>query len=61
MAKGKWRVSSTYGGGEYYYQVYRIRNLDREDHSGNREVYETYYTKEAAQEVAERLNNGEQE
>lgn len=35
--KSEWRVTSNYIGGEWFYGVYRLRDLDEIDHSGNRE------------------------
>lgn len=36
--KSEWRVTSNYfGGGEWFYGVYRLRDRDAIDHSGNRE------------------------
>ena len=33
----EWRVSSMWLGKKKYYQVYRIKDMTRVDHSGNRE------------------------
>lgn len=36
--KSEWRVTSNYfGGGEWFYGVYRLRDRKAVDHSGNRE------------------------
>ena len=35
--KSEWRVTCNYIGGERFYDVYRLRDLDEIDHSGNRE------------------------
>lgn len=35
--KSEWRVTCNYIGGELFYGVYRLRDLDEIDHSGNRE------------------------
>lgn len=35
--KSEWRVTCNYIGGERFYGVYRLRDLDEIDHSGNRE------------------------
>ena len=35
--KSKWKVTSQYVGGEKIYQVYRLRDINAIDHSGNRE------------------------
>lgn len=53
----KWKVSSNpIGDGDYVYQVVRIRDTSKVDHSGNREVYKCCDTAEEAQEIADRLN-----
>ena len=36
--KSEWRVSHTYAGGKMFRQVYRLRDVDEVDHSGNGEV-----------------------
>jgi len=33
----EWRVSSMWLNGKKYYQVYRIKDMKKVDHSGNRE------------------------
>ena len=35
--KSEWRISSMYLGSKKVYQVYRIKDLRMDDHSGNRE------------------------
>ena len=35
--KSEWKISSQYLGGKKYYRVYRIKDMRRVDHSGNRE------------------------
>ena len=52
----KWRVSSTYAGGENFYQVYRIRKDNEVDHAGNREVRATFKDKALAQAMADAMN-----
>lgn len=53
----EWRVSRNYTSGVTYYRVYRIRDMDEVDHSGNRDYYEGYWdTKEEAQQIADSLN-----
>lgn len=55
--KSEWKVSKTpIGEGKYMYQVYRVRDAAKTDHSGNREIYLAYQTKEEAVFTAERLN-----
>lgn len=55
----EWKVSSNPVGGKYFYQVVRIRDINKIDHSGNREIYGCYDTREEAKEIADRLNMGE--
>lgn len=57
---GKWCVTSQYIGDEKMYAVYRLRDVNAVDHSGNRE-YATDYTKdaEAVKIIAAALNSGE--
>lgn len=54
--KSEWFVSMNPGIG---FQVVRIRNLRELDHSGNREVFAIYETKEEAQAKAHTLNQEE--
>lgn len=53
----EWRVSSMWLNGKKYYQVYRIKDMTRVDHSGNREykggLMENEYT---AMELAKKMN-----
>ena len=58
LMKGKWKVSSNFIGDEKMYSVYRLRDVDKIDHSGNRE-YAGDWTenREAAQVLADQLNN----
>ena len=53
----EWRVSSMWLGKKRYYQVYRIKDMTRVDHGGNREykgsLMENEYT---AMELAKKLN-----
>lgn len=52
-----WRVSSQYINSEKIYQVYRLRNVNGIDHSGNREYCGGIFTDEAAaQAFADELN-----
>ena len=64
MSKSEWRVSScqimTDNGHEKIYQVYRLRDKDATDHSGNRETYDTYIAMEVAMAKAEELNRKEE-
>lgn len=55
--KSKWQVSSQYINGEEIFQVYRLRNVNEVDHSGNREYFAgTFDNEAAAQAVADKLN-----
>ncbi|PPK80649.1 hypothetical protein BXY41_106239 [Lacrimispora xylanisolvens] len=57
---GKWKVSSQYIGDEKIFQVYRLRDISKVDHSGNREYAgEIIYDQDAAYAVAKGLNDGE--
>ena len=52
----EWRVSSNPVAGRMFYGVYRIRDIDDIDHSGNRETRGFYETREEAAALAARLN-----
>lgn len=55
-----WRISTNQIGEKKFYQVYRLRDVDEVDHSGNREtrggLYESRLDAEA---LARRLNTEE--
>lgn len=54
---GEWRISSQYLGGKKVCQVYRIKDMCRVDHSGNREYAGLMLHDEAVgMALAERLN-----
>lgn len=57
--KSEYMVSTTYAGGAKFYQVYRLRDVDKIDHSGNREVIGTFDSEEIAQEFADYKNRTE--
>ena len=58
---GKWKVSSQFISDEKVFQVYRLRDICKVDHSGNREYAgEIIYNQDAAYAVAEGLNSGEE-
>lgn len=63
--RSEWRVSSdqvwTDDGFKMIYQVYRLRDKDATDHSGNREIYDTYISKEMAEAKADELNRKERQ
>lgn len=42
--KSEWRVTFQYIGGEKIYQVYRLRDINTIDHSGNREYVPQFIT-----------------
>ena len=53
----KWKVMKRQAGGEYYWQVYRIRNTGEADHTGNREIVDTlFYSAEKAHKKADEMN-----
>lgn len=55
--KSIWKVSTIPCGVDTYYQVYRILDIGKTDHSGNREYKDKMYTiKAEAQELADKLN-----
>ena len=58
MNYSEWKVTSNYVGGEKMYSVYRLRDRNEVDHSGNRE-YAGGWTdnREAAQVVADQMNS----
>lgn len=53
----EWRVSSNPISGRTFYGVYRIRDINDIDHSGNRETRGGWYeTREEAERLADKLN-----
>ena len=57
---GPWKVSSNFIGDRKVYQVYRIKNTEEVDHSGNRECSGGYVTERyEAEKLAEILNQKE--
>lgn len=55
--KSEWKVAAIPCDVDTYYQVYRIRDTGRTDHSGNRENNGKLYTiKAEAQQLADKLN-----
>ena len=55
--KGKWKVSNNPAMGDMPYIVYRLRDTEETDHSGNRQFCGNYTAdKKAAQELADKLN-----
>lgn len=56
--KGKWMVTMQYIGGEKIYQVFRLKDVNGVDHSGNREYQKSMFNLEmSAQYLADRLND----
>ena len=59
--RSEWKISSQYLGGKKYYQVYRIKDMRRVDHSGNREYAGRMTPNEhEAIALAEKLNREEE-
>lgn len=59
--KSEWRTTSNYFGGKLWYGVYRLKDVDALDHSGNREHKGGYFqTRKEAEALAEYLNNEEE-
>lgn len=57
MNCGKWKVQSTPIGSETMYSVYRLRDVNMVDHSGNREYATGFMSdKQEAQKIADRMN-----
>lgn len=55
--KSKWKVTSNIIDGKKMYGVYRIKNENEPDHSGNREIYGNYHEdRETAEVLANMLN-----
>lgn len=52
----EWRVSTNYVAGKTLYGVYRIRDINAVDHSGNRETRGYYERKGEAERIARNLN-----
>ena len=56
--KNEWKVSTNNIGDLKLYRVYRLKNSNEPDHSGNREYYGAYYrTMADADKLAERANS----
>jgi hypothetical protein len=59
---GKWKVSSQFIGDEKVFWVYRLKDISKVDHSGNREYAgEVIYVQNAAYVTVEALNSGEED
>lgn len=59
--KSTWRVSYQIINGEKIYQVYRLRDVDAVDHSGNRETNGIFADEESAADHAAMLNRMEED
>ena len=54
----EWRIAHQHAGGEKYIRVYRLRDISKPDHSGNREyLRDIYETDEEAQKVVDEMNS----
>ena len=59
--KSPWMVTTQYICGKPQYAVYRLRDVDEVDHSGNRESGSTYMdSMEEAERIAAELNTKEE-
>lgn len=55
--KSEWKISSNYIDGEKQYIAYRIRDMAKPDHSGNREYAGDYTTnRDEVQALVDKLN-----
>lgn len=62
MTHGKWDITSMYINDTKVYAVYRLRDVNGVDHSGNREFASGYMTSRTeAETIAERLNREQQD
>ena len=60
--QSEWRVTANPVAGKMLYGVYRLRDKDALDHSGNRETRGGYYERrEDAEKLAATLNKDEEE
>ncbi len=54
----EWRIAHQAAGGEIYIRVYRLRDINTIDHSGNREyLRQIFETDEEAQKVVDEMNS----
>lgn len=57
--KSEWKVSYQYINGMKLYSVYRLRDVDEVDHSGNRETHSGFFEdRKSAEDYAAQLNEG---
>lgn len=59
--KGKWKVTTQFIGNVRIYAVYRLRDVDAVDHSGNREYAREYVLNKSEAEFVAKMLNGEAE
>ena len=60
--KSGWKVSTNYVSDMKFYQVYRVKDIEKTDEGGNREYVDKIFNSKAeAQEEAERLNRKDEE
>jgi len=58
----EWRITSNYIGSDKMYAVYRLRNINEVDHSGNREFSGGWTAnKQVAIDLAAELNKNKEE
>ena len=58
--KSKWKISKNPVGGKMLYGVYRLYDIQKIDHSGNRELFGGYVEDRIeAERIAEKLNREE--
>lgn len=56
--KGEWKVASIYAAGLRLYQIYRLRDVNATDHSGNREYTGPVFGSEAEAKIWLQANKG---
>lgn len=59
--KSEWRVSRNPVDGDWIYGVYRLFDIQKTDHSGNRETYAWYEDLNEAEKKAAQLNKEEED
>lgn len=60
--KSEWRVQKTPVEDGFVYQIYRIRDINTIDHSGNREYSDRVFDDlDLAEDVARIMNEGEED
>ena len=59
--KSEWKVSSQHINGMKLYSVYRLKDIDEVDHSGNRETHSGFFEdRKSAEDYAAQLNEEEE-